>query len=118
MEKVKMTEITMLTALALATLISTGAIAAEAEANFRIPSDVAASARERCGKLTPWLNLQAGCMRNEKEGYDKMGFPAHQGEAVQYDRSAEERKAALPHHDPSAVSLCPPPYRLTRDGCR
>ena len=113
-----MTKKTMLTALALATLISTGAIAAEAEANFGMPSDVAASARERCGKLSPWLSLQVGCMRNEKEGYDRVGDPARQSELVHYDRTEEQRKAALPHHDPSAVTLCPPPHRMTRDGCQ
>lgn len=30
----------------------------------------------------------------------------------------EQRRAALPHNDPGAVDLCPPPRKMTRDGCR
>ena len=37
-------------------------------------------------------------------------------------RDAEEaerqRRAAIPHNDPGAVSLCPPPHKMTRDGCQ
>jgi hypothetical protein len=31
----------------------------------------------------------------------------------------DERRAAMPHHDPGAVSLCQPPHKMTeRDGCQ
>lgn len=30
----------------------------------------------------------------------------------------EEDHAASAHHDPGAVSLCPPPHKITRDGCQ
>ena len=34
--------------------------------------------------------------------------------------AAEEahKRAALPNRDPGAVNLCPPPHRMTRDGCQ
>jgi hypothetical protein len=28
------------------------------------------------------------------------------------------RKAAIPHHDPGAIELCPKPRRMTNDGCQ
>ena len=30
----------------------------------------------------------------------------------------EEDHTASAHHDPGAVSLCPPPHKMTRDGCQ
>jgi hypothetical protein len=29
-----------------------------------------------------------------------------------------EKRAAVPHTDPGAISLCPPPHKMTRDGCQ
>jgi hypothetical protein len=39
---------------------------------------------------------------------------------VQADPPAQptERKAAMPHHDPGAIPLCPPGRYSTRDGCQ
>jgi hypothetical protein len=34
------------------------------------------------------------------------------------DPADEKRKSEIPHHDPGAVSLCPPPHRMTSDGCK
>lgn len=35
-----------------------------------------------------------------------------------FSRAAAERRAARPHNDPSAINLCPPPRKITRDGCQ
>ena len=35
-----------------------------------------------------------------------------------FSRAEAERRAARPHNDPGAVPLCPPPHRMTRDGCQ
>jgi hypothetical protein len=34
------------------------------------------------------------------------------------DRAEDERRAAQPRNDPGAISLCPAPHRMTRDGCQ
>lgn len=39
-------------------------------------------------------------------------------EQIRTEQAEAERKATMPHNDPGAVSLCPPPRRMTRDGCQ
>jgi hypothetical protein len=34
------------------------------------------------------------------------------------DPAEAAKRAAAPHTDPGAISLCPPPHRMTRDGCQ
>jgi hypothetical protein len=35
------------------------------------------------------------------------------------ERVAEDnRRAAIPHHDPGAIDLCPRPRKMTNDGCK
>jgi hypothetical protein len=42
------------------------------QGNFGLPADIAANAKERCARTFPQFQLQAICMENEKEGYEKM----------------------------------------------
>jgi hypothetical protein len=57
----------------------------------------------------------------QKETYDKMS-PSYTNGTVAYDPGDEARKARMRatrnERDVAAVDLCPPPYRLTRDGCQ
>jgi hypothetical protein len=34
------------------------------------------------------------------------------------ERAEANRRAALPHHDPGAIDMCPPPRSMGRDGCQ
>jgi hypothetical protein len=38
--------------------------------------------------------------------------------ALERYRAEDARRAALPHHDPGAIELCPKPRKMTNDGCK
>jgi hypothetical protein len=42
------------------------------QGNFGLPSSVAHKAKVRCARTFDDFQLQAVCMQNEKDGYDKM----------------------------------------------
>jgi hypothetical protein len=49
---------------------------------------------------------------------DAIKYDMHVTEGARAEHAEAERKAALPHNDPGAVSLCAPPYSMGRDGCQ
>ena len=91
-----------------------------ADPTFGMPKDVAAAAKERCGKLTSYYSSQALCMQWEAQGYAKLN-PSQGGDSVAYNINAESAKASAraAEKHPGAVAVCPPPHRMTeKDGCR
>src|SRR5260370_20449743 len=97
-----------------------GTAAAE-EGTNAIPPEAAKKAIEYCTKIAPPFSAHASCMRMQKETYDKMS-PGYTNGTVAYDPGDEARKARMratkSEGDAAAVDLCPPPHRLTRDGCQ
>lgn len=94
--------------------------AVNGDPNFGMPKDVAAAARERCGKVTSYYSSQALCMQWEAQGYAKLN-PAQSSDSVAYNINAETAKASAraAEKHPAAVAVCPPPHRMTeKDGCR
>ena len=114
-----------LTATALAMLVAAPLALAAAptpntDPNFGMPKDVAAAARERCGKLTSYYSSQALCMQWEAQGYAKLN-PSQGSDSVAYNINAESAKASAraAEKHPGAIVVCPAPHRMTeKDGCR
>ena len=105
-------------ALALGALIATPAAADDAK--FRMPSDEAAQAAQRCAKQGSSYIVQTTCMQAAKEEYAN-AHQSYQNSSVPYTiaRDASKAGARAAYKDPSAVDLCPPPHRMTaQDGCR
>ena len=93
---------------------------ASTDPNFGMPRDVAAQAKERCGKLTTSLASQALCLQWEAEGYARLN-PAQKSDSVAYNINAETAKASAraAEKHPGTVAVCAPPHRMTeKDGCR
>jgi hypothetical protein len=98
---------------------SVGTVAAQDGTNA-IPADAAKKAIEYCTKIAPSFSAHASCMRMQKETYDKMS-PSYTNGTVAYDPGDEARKARLragSGNRDAAVDLCPPPHKMTRDGCQ
>ena len=97
-----------------------GTVAAQDGTNA-IPADAAKKAIEYCTKIAPSFSAHASCMRMQKETYDKMS-PGYTNGTVAYDPGEEARKARMraesANRDAAAVDLCPPPHKMTRDGCQ
>jgi hypothetical protein len=104
-----------------AAVIATAGPVAAQDGTSAIPADAAKKAIEYCTKIAPSFSAHASCMRMQKETYDKMS-PSYTNGAVAYDPGDEARKARMRatrnERDAAAVDLCPPPHRLTRDGCQ
>src|SRR5204863_471328 len=109
-----------------AALVWTLGPAAAADGTFGLPADTARQARKQCNLMFPTSsNLQAACMRNEKQSFDQLTplAPFYENSKVAYDSASEAYKARLRAksgpRDANAIQLCPPPYRMTeRDGCQ
>ena len=103
-----------------AALATAGTVAAQDGTNA-IPADAAKKAIEYCTKIAPSFSAHASCMKMQKETYDKMS-PSYTNGTVAYDPGNEARKARMRatrnERDAAAVDLCPPPHRMTRDGCQ
>jgi hypothetical protein len=103
-----------------AAIAMTGTVAAQDGTNA-IPADAAKKAIEYCTKIAPSFSAHASCMKMQKETYDKMSSSYTNG-TVAYDPGNEARKARMRatrnERDAAAVDLCPPPHRMTRDGCQ
>jgi hypothetical protein len=105
-------------ALALGALIATPAAADDGK--FRMPSDEAAQAAQRCAKLGRSYIVQTTCMDAAKDEYAN-AHQSYENSSVRYYRArgASKTEARAAYKDPSAVDLCPPPRRMTElDGCR
>ena len=113
-----MTMIKLAMALALGALIATPAAADDGK--FRMPSDEAAQAAQRCAKLGRSYIVQTTCMDAAKDEYAN-AHQSYENSSVRYYRArgASKTEARAAYKDPSAVDLCPPPRKMTElDGCR
>jgi len=103
------------------TAVAAAGTGAAQDGTNAIPADAAKKAIEYCTKIAPSFSAHASCMRMQKETYDKMS-PGYTNGTVAYDPGDEARKARMratkSEGDAAAVDLCPPPHRLTRDGCQ
>jgi hypothetical protein len=72
----------------------------------------------RCDKPASQLSLEQLNSCEMLRHFENSSYLARQqAEADERARHETEANAKLPHADPSAVSLCPKPRRMTRDGC-
>jgi hypothetical protein len=64
--------------------------------------------------------IDSACTSNtiEKEPPRKKEVYYNSYVPVPGGRVEAEKRAAMPHSDPGATSLCPPPHLMTRDGCQ
>jgi hypothetical protein len=91
-------------------------------ASGQMTRDAESIARQTCAERWPNdFDMQAWCLKNQAKGYrDLVSF--YDNSFVQYDPAEEERKARLHaktgYRDPGSVDLCPPPHRMTQDGCQ
>jgi hypothetical protein len=103
-----------------ASVAAAGTVAAQ-DGTRAIPPDAAKKAIEYCTKIAPSFSAHASCMKMQKETYDKMS-PSYTNGTVAYDPGDEARKARMragsSNRDASVVDLCPPPHKMTRDGCQ
>ena len=83
-----------------------------------VPSDIMQRCSKINGKNGNYSWLQA-CITAEQMVQDA-GRAAPTRTDLSYDPADEARKARLHagNHDAAAVDLCPPPHKLTRDGCQ
>ena len=110
----------LIVALVFSISVAAGTVVAQ-DGTGAIPQDAAKKAIEYCTKIAPSFSAHASCMRMQKETYDKMS-PSYTNGTVAYDPGDEARKARLRaqsnNRDAAVVDLCPPPHKMTRDGCQ
>jgi hypothetical protein len=73
------------------------------------PQPLTSEQRELCAPLLQKL------ITNRQE-YERK--KAEDKAAAEARKAEEQRRTALPHNDPGAVSLCAPPRKMTREGCQ
>jgi hypothetical protein len=104
-----------LTALALATLVSTSIPAAAILLSG--PADAEDYKVTTCPPNKSYCMQVSKPILSEQEAA-RVGA-TDQGSVVSYKVAEEATKAAVHHNDPGAIALCPPPHRMTaKDGCR
>jgi len=90
---------------------------------------VAGPARARagdCSEFSSWgigPALRHSCEHLERLRDDPVYRQEYNGEIEAAIRRSDweraKRNALIPHNDPGAINLCPPPHRLTaQDGCQ
>jgi hypothetical protein len=72
-------------------------------------------------QIAPSFSAHTKLHADAEETYDKMS-PSYTNGTVAYDPGDEARKARLRaqsnNRDAAVVDLCPPPHKMTRDGCQ
>jgi hypothetical protein len=83
-----------------------------------VPSDIWRHCTRVVGRSSSYSLLQT-CIGVEESAKASLG-PTRSDQP--YDPGEERRKTRLRtengYHDPVSVDLCPPPHRMTRDGCQ
>jgi hypothetical protein len=81
-----------------------------------MPSDLTPDEVKSCAPLIREFRRRA---ESRKAAQAEADAKKTTSEAAGSTKKAEEqRHGARSHNDPGAISLCPPPYKMTRDGCQ
>jgi len=82
-----------------------------------MPSDLTPDEVKSCAPLIREFRRRAES-RKPAQAEAEPEKTAAQAAAASPKKAEEQRHGARLHNDPGAISLCPPPHKMTRDGCQ